>query len=57
MKVLPKNTLDDLQAMHKEFIWDSKIPKIKHFKLIGHHEDGGFRDVDIPAKFKSIKFI
>ena len=24
MKVLPKNALDDLQAMHKEFIWDPK---------------------------------
>ena len=27
MKVLLKNTLDDLQAMHKEFIWDSKKAK------------------------------
>ena len=57
MKVLPKNALDDLQAMHKEFIWNSKKPKIKHSTLIGHYEDGGFRDVDLAAKFKSIKFI
>ena len=57
MKVLPKNTLDDLQAMHKESIWDSKKPKIKHSKLIGHYEDGAFKDVDLPTKFKSIKFI
>ena len=57
MKVLPKNALDDLQAMHKEFIRGSKKPKIKHSALIGHYEDGGFRDVDLPAKFKSIKFI
>ena len=57
MKMLPKNALDDLQEMHKEFIWDSKKPKIEHFTLIGHNEDGGLRDVDLPAKFKSIKFI
>ena len=47
MKVLPKNALEDLQAMHNKFIWDSKKPKIKHSTLIGHYEDG----------FKSIKFI
>ena len=57
MKMLPKNVLDDLQAMHKEFIWDSKKPKIKHSILIGNYKDGGFRDVDLPAKFKSIKVI
>ena len=43
--------------MHKEYIWDSKKPKIKHSTLKGHYKDGGFRDVDLPAKFKSIKFI
>ena len=57
MKVLPKNALDDLQAMHKELICDSKKPNIKHSTLIGHYEDGGFKDVDFPTKFKSIKFI
>ena len=57
MKVLPKNVLDDLQVMHKKFIWDSKKPKIKDSTLIGLRKDGGFRDVDLPAKFKSIKFI
>ena len=25
--------------------------------MIGHYKDGGFRDVGLPAKFKSIKFI
>ena len=57
MKVLPKNALDDLQTMYKEFIWDSKKPKVKYSMLIGHYEDGGFSYVDLPAKFKSIKFI
>ena len=37
MKILPKNALDDLQAMHKEFIWDSKKAKIKHSTLIRHY--------------------
>ena len=57
MKVFPKNVLDDLQAVHKEFIWDSKKQKIKHSTLIGYCKDGGFRDVDLPAKFRSFKFI
>ena len=28
MKVLQNNVLDDLQAMHKELIWDSKSLKL-----------------------------
>ena len=55
MKVLPKNTLNNLPVMHNEFIRDSKKPKLKHCTLIGHYEDGGFRDVDFIAKFKSIQ--
>ena len=55
MKALPKNALYDLQAMHEEYIWDPEKPKIKHSVLIGHY--GGFRDVDLSAKFKSIKYI
>ena len=46
--------------MHKQCIkniWDFKKPKIKHSMLIGHHDDGGFRDVDFLAEFKSVKFI
>ena len=57
MKVLPKNALDDLQVMHKELVWDPKKPKIKHSTLIGHYEDCGFRNVDLPAKFRSAKFV
>ena len=57
MKNIPSQFLDDLQALHKEFIWDSKRPKVKHSTLIGNYEEGGFKDVDLPSKFKSLKII
>ena len=58
MKNIPPQFLDDLQLLHKEFIWDSKRPKVKHLTLIGNYEEGGlFKDVDLPSKFKSLKII
>ena len=39
------------------FIWDGKRPKVKHSTLIGNYEQGGFKDVDLPSKFKSLKYI
>ena len=35
MKHLPLEILDDLQSMHKDFIWDGKWAKIKHHTLLG----------------------
>ena len=57
MKSIPPQFLDDLQLLHKEFIWDGKQPKVKHSSLIGNYEEGGFKDVDLPSKFKSLKII
>ena len=57
MKNIPPQFLDDLQVLHKEFIWDSNRPKVKHSTLIGNYEEGGFTDVDRPSKFKSLKII
>ena len=57
MKNIPPQFLDDLQLLHKEFIWDGKRPKVKHSTLIGNYEEGGFKDVDLPSKFKSLKII
>ena len=57
MKHLPKEILDDLQLMHKDFIWDGKQAKIKHCTLIGDYTDGGLKDVDLVSKFTSLKFI
>ena len=57
MKNIRSQFLDDLQVLYKEFIWDSKRPKVKHSTLIGNYEEGGFKDVDLPSKFKSLKII
>ena len=54
-KDIPSQFLDDLQVLHKEFIWDGKRPKAKHSTLIGNYEEGGFKDVDLPSKLKSFK--
>ena len=57
MKHLPQEILDDLQSMHKDFIWDGKRAKIKHCTLIGDYTDGGLKDADLASKFTSLKFI
>ena len=57
MKHLPQEILDDLQSMHKDFIWDGKRVKIKHCILIGNYIDGKLKDVDLVSKFTSLKFI
>ena len=53
----PQNFCDTLEALHKDFIWYGKKPKIKHSTLIGDYCEGGLRDVDIDAKLLSLKFI
>ena len=57
MKNIPPQFLDNLQVLHKEFTWDGKRPKVKHSTLIGNYEEGGFKVVDLPSKFKSLKII
>ena len=57
MNHLPHEFLDDLQSMHKDFIWVGKRAKIKHGTLIGDFIDGGLKDVDLVSKFTSLKLI
>ena len=52
----PKCVVEAIQATHKEFIWDNKNPKIKHSTMIAIYCDGGLKDIDIKAKFQSLKF-
>ena len=54
---VPDNALNDLQNLHKEFIWGGKRPKIKHCTQIGEYEEGGLRDVNIEAKFSALKLL
>ena len=57
MQHLPQEILDDLQSMHKDFIWDGKRAEIKHCTLTGDYIDGGLKDIDLVSKFTSLKFI
>ena len=56
MKTVPKHVLDSMQALHRDFIWNSKKPKIKHCTLIGNYSDGGLKDIDLTSKLESLKF-
>ena len=38
---VPQNFCDTLKALHKDFIWSGKKPKIKHSTLIGDYCEGG----------------
>ena len=55
MKNPPPFVIEELQALHKDFIWGGRSPKIKHSTLIGSYEKGGFKDIDLTSKFKSLK--
>ena len=48
---------DTIKSLHKEFIWSSKRPKIKHSTLIADYREGRLKDIDIDAKFRSLKFM
>ena len=43
MKNTPPLVLGELQALHKDFIWRGRRPKIKHSTLIGSYEKGGLK--------------
>ena len=57
MKHLPQEIFDDLQSMHKDFIWDGKRAKVKHCTPTGGYIDGGLKDIYLISKFTSLKFI
>ena len=47
--------LDQMNSVHKSFIWDNKKPKIKHSTLIADYSEGGYKDVDIETKISALK--
>ena len=52
---LPCCILVELNKIHKDFIWDNKMAKIKHSTLISDYTDGGLRDIDIELKIKALQ--
>ena len=57
MKVPSKLILDKLDLIQKEFICDSKHPKMKYSILIADYYEGGYKSVDIKSKLMSLKQI
>ena len=57
MEVPSKLILDKFDLIQKEFIWDSKRPKIKHSILIADYSEGGYKNVDIKSKLMPLKLI
>ena len=55
IKVPFKVIMDEFDLIQKEFIWDSKRPKIKNPILIADYSDRGYRNVDIKSKRTSLK--
>ena len=55
MNVVPKTTTDQLQVIHRDFIWRGKKLKIKQSTLIGEYADGGLWDLHIPSSLNSVK--
>ena len=55
MNTVPKTITDQLQVIHKDFIWSGKKVTIKHSTLIGEYADGGLLDLDISSSLTSVK--
>ena len=54
---LQQNFCNTIKSLYTEFIWSGKRPKIKHSTLIGDYRESGLKDIDIDAKFRSLKFM
>ena len=57
MTTVSENFCDTLQSRQKEFIWGERKAKIKHSTSTGDYRLGGLKNVDIPSKIFSLKFM
>ena len=55
INIVPLRVIQQIQEIHKKFMWNSKKPKIKHTILINEYQDRGLKDVDIEAKIRSLQ--
>ena len=54
MKCQTRQILDQINLMHKNFIWNDKKTKIKHSTQIADYGEGGYKDVDIMTKISAL---
>ena len=55
MKYPSKQILDQMNIVHKSFIWDNRKPRIRHSTLTADYSEGGYKDVDIETKISALK--
>ena len=55
MKCPSKQILDQMNVVHKSFIWDNQKRKIKQSTPIADYSEGGYKDVDIETKISALK--
>ena len=53
---VPSSTIDLLNKIQKDFLWDIKNAKIKHTILCCDYTNGGLRSVDIFSKIVSLQY-
>ena len=52
---VPTESINELNKIQKEFIWNGNSPKIEHSTLCNNYEDGGLKMVDILSKVSSLQ--
>ena len=55
VKAIPNTTVEELNKIKKNFIWNNSKPKIKNCTLSGSYLDGGLKNVNIKAKIISLQ--
>ena len=55
LSCVPYNIIKELEKIQKDFIWNGKPAKVKHYTLISDYENGGLKDIDIKLKFTSLQ--
>ena len=55
VKTIPNTTVEELNKIQKNFIWNNSKPKIKNCTLSGSYLDGGLKNVNIKVKIISLQ--
>ena len=55
VKTIPNTTIEELNKIQKNFIWNNSKPKIKNCTLSGNYLNGGLKNVNIKAKIISLQ--
>ena len=54
VKTIPNTTVEELNKIQKNFIWNNSKPKIKNCTLSSSYLDGGLKNFNIKAKIVSL---